>query len=192
MISKTIGFRGTQHFHTHPCEQKPRPIEGLCSTARCSWGQDVANANHSLPSTSCSLGQRISWNKDLLALWNYQGATFSRKPLCTAKKINNTHQQTTTNNNKHQQTSTNINKHQTMNQPINQSTNLNLQDLPRVTKTCQENSRIHPDLPCLPRLPTKHRPHIGRVPAGRQVYRAPAAQTLQQFAAVLTVQLQKW
>jgi len=84
--------------------------------------------------------------------------------------------------------STNINKHQTMNQPINQFKS------PRFAKSNQDVPReikINPDLPCLPRLPT-NRPHIGLVPAGRQVYRAPAAQTFQHFAAVLTVQLQNW
>lgn len=85
-------------------------------------------------------------------------------------------------------TTTNINKHQTMNQPINQFKS------PRFAKSNQDVPReikINPDLPCLPRLPT-NRPHIGLVPAGRQVYRAPAAQTFQHFAAVLTVQLQNW
>ena len=165
------------------------PTEGLCSTARFSWGQDAANANHSLPIYYlCFWAGGVLSKLSISAQLQFGPKNELKQRSSRPLKLSGCHILQETLVHREKKSSTNINKHQTMNQPINQFKS------PRFAKSNQDVPReikINPDLPCLPRLPT-NRPHIGLVPAGRQVYRAPAAQTFQHFAAVLTVQLQNW
>ena len=69
MISKTIGFRGTQHFQTHPLgfHQNPfkKPFAKWCFFPHEKWPLRMAPAQPSTPSIppSAPNGAKVGWGE---------------------------------------------------------------------------------------------------------------------------------